>query len=518
MVKTHVSQQEHDQSSTFFGRSRWLLSITVLVILTLGIFFRLMRLTNPPLDVHGWRWLRSAITARGFYYEMSPNADPESRHQAIWIAESFTYLEPPITEGIVALSYWVAGGEYLWLSRIWTTLFWTIGGLALFLLAKRITSADGAVVALAYYMLLPYGNTETRAFLPEPLMVMFILLALYAAHRWVESSSWKWAVTTGVLAGMAILTKIFAIFPTSMAILLVCIESYGLRRMVKNPQVWLVALLSVLIPASYYVFPNFSAGSDYLGIWSLPYLQRLADITFYMGWLHTINTYFNLAVALIAVASMLLLEKRWRGLVLGLWIGYGLFGLSFPSLIWSHIYYNLPLVGITALSLAPAGKLLLAKIARQGFFWQILFTGVALVAVGYSIFMSRKAVVAYDFSAESQKWQDLGARLTGSSIIGLTDDYNMRMAYYGGKVIYPYMHYYDWKMAEMGGNEFDVTAENQEYFLDSVEGMEYFVITLFDEFERQPYLKNILYNQYPILMQSDWYIVFDLRHPLETTP
>jgi len=176
------------------------------------------------------------------------------------------------------------------------------------------------------------------------------------------------------------------------------------------------------------------------------------------------------------------------------------------------------LVGITALSLAPAGKLLLAKIARQGFFWQILFTGVALVAVGYSIFMSRKAVVAYDFSAESQKWQDLGARLTGSSIIGLTDDYNMRMAYYGGKVIYPYMHYYDWKMAEMGGNEFDVTAENQEYFLDSVEGMEYFVITLFDEFERQPYLKNILYNQYPILMQSDWYIVFDLRHPLETTP
>jgi 4-amino-4-deoxy-L-arabinose transferase-like glycosyltransferase len=133
-----------------------------------------MRYDNPPLDVHAWRWLRSAVTARGFYYEMSPSSDPEIRQKAIQISAAFPYSEPPLTEGIVALSYLVAGGEHLWISLIWTTLFWTIAGLALFLLARRITSVDGAVVALAYFMLLTFANTETRAFLPEPLMVMFI--------------------------------------------------------------------------------------------------------------------------------------------------------------------------------------------------------------------------------------------------------------------------------------------------------------------------------------------------------
>ncbi len=517
MAQNTSPQIEKEPPSSFFGRSRWLVSITVLVILVLGLGFRLMRFDNPPLDVHGWRWLRSAITARGFYYELSPNSDPEIKQQAILISAAFPYSEPPIMEGIVALSYVVAGGEQLWFSLIWTSLFWTIGGLALFLLAKKITSIDGAVVALAYFMLLPFGNTETRAFLPEPLMVMFIFLALYSSYRWAESLSWKWSIATGLLAGLAILTKIFAVFPLVPAIFLICLGSFGLRRLIKNPQAWLVLILSILIPASYYVFPDIQAGSNYLSTWSLPFLHRLLDITFYIGWLHMINANFNLAIVLIGIASISLLERRGRWLVLGLWIGYVLLGLSFPTLIASHIYYDLPLVGITAISLAPLGMLLLSKIAKQGFFWQALFISAALIAIGYSVFMSRKAIVAYDFRKEPQKWEELGALLPGR-VIGLTDDYNMRLAYFGNKVITGFMHYYDWAMVEMSGKEFDVNSPNQEFFQSKVKDYDYFVVTLLREFELQPYLKDILYDQYPIFIQSDWYVVFDLRHPLISTP
>src|SRR5512140_858440 len=116
---------------------------------------------------------------------MLPDADPKL-HQSLRGLD-----EPAITEGLVAISYLVAGGEYLWISRIWTTLFWVLGGLALFALVSRMTSEDGAVIALGYYLLLPFGSTTTRAFLPEPMMVMWILLALYAIYRWVESSTWK---------------------------------------------------------------------------------------------------------------------------------------------------------------------------------------------------------------------------------------------------------------------------------------------------------------------------------------
>jgi hypothetical protein len=42
---------------------------------------------------------------------------------------------------------------------------------------------------------------------------------------------------------------------------------------------------------------------------------------------------------------------------------------------------------------------------------------------------------------------------------------------------------------------------------------EFFVVTMFDELEKQPYLKKILYEQYPIFAEGDGYIIFDLRNP-----
>jgi len=66
---------------------------------------------------------------------------------------------------------------------------------------------------------------------------------------------------------------------------------------------------------------------------------------------------------------------------IGLWIGYGLLGAAVPELIDSHIYYDLPLVAIVAISLGPISALLLGKLSMQGRFWHILFLGVGLVAV-----------------------------------------------------------------------------------------------------------------------------------------
>jgi len=49
---------------------------------------------------------------------------------------------------------------------------------------------------------------------------------------------------------------------------------------------------------------------------------------------------YNLAVVLLAFASTFLLEKRWRAMCVGLWIGYGLLGVTVPELIYSHMYYS----------------------------------------------------------------------------------------------------------------------------------------------------------------------------------
>jgi hypothetical protein len=499
---------------SFFGRSNIFLISCLLFLVALGVGFRLMNLTNPPLEFHAWRVLRSASIARGMYYEMMPGADPEIRSLAVQLG-SFDRLEPNITERIVALTYLLVGGEHLWIARLYTTLFWMIGGAALFALAKRLTSKDGALVSLAWYLLLPFGNTVTRAFLPEPLMVMWILLALYAAYRWTEQHTWKWALSTGILSGMAVLTKAFAVFPLGCALVLILLATWGIKRLVRDVQIYAAGAIAFLIPALYYVFPQPAAGGSYLTGWTVPFLHMLTDVWFYISWFNKINANFNAVTVLTAAASILILEKRARALCLGLWIGYGLTGAFVPSLITSHLYYNLPLVPIMALSLAPIGALFLGRLAQQGRFWRVLFLGIALVGICYTVYLSRKVVVAQDFRAEPARWMELSGRIpTDGSVIGLTDDYNMRLRYYGWRGIAQYPHSYDQDMNRLAGHDFDENEENWEYFRDLTQGQDYFVITLFDELDKQPYLRDILYNRFPIYSQGDDYIIFDLRHPL----
>ena len=507
------TQLPESRPASFFGRSRLLTLAAVLLILGIGLGLRLMRLTNPPLDLHAWRQLRSASIARALYYQMSPDTDPVIRQKAIGLGK-YDQLEPNITETLVAYTYRLAGGVDLWIARLYTIFFWTFGGAALFALAWRMTSPDGAIVSLAYYLLLPFGILLSRSFLPEPLMVMLILFAVYAIYRWIETHTWKWALLSGLVSGAAVFAKVFAVFPLASVLVLVVLTEWGLRRFWKVPQVWVVAGLAALIPALYYIFPRPGAGSNYLEGWSLPYLHLLTDVTFYISWLNRLNSYFNIAILLAAAASIMLLEKRGRAICLGLWIGYVMTGFFVPSLITSHIYYNAPLIAVIAISLAPLGMLFFSRLAQQGRFWRIVFMGVALVALAYAAFLGRKPVVAEDYSGEPARWETLAKQLPAhSALVGLTDDYNMRLKYYGFTNIAQYPHSFDIDMHILAGGNFDENADNLNYFKKNTRGAQFFVITLLDQLDAQPYLKKILYNHYSIYAQGADYIIFDLRNP-----
>ena len=65
------------------------------------------------------------------YYQMMPEANPSTRRDAILFWHSTGQYEPSILERIVAYTYLATGGENLWIARIYTSLFWIIGGLAL---------------------------------------------------------------------------------------------------------------------------------------------------------------------------------------------------------------------------------------------------------------------------------------------------------------------------------------------------------------------------------------------------
>ena len=219
------------EPQTFFGRSRLFRIGTLAGLLVLGLAVRLINLTNPPLD-EGYRYLNSAIIARGMYYQMLPNADPTLRQKAIEMWKAAEAFEPPVFERIVAISYLFTGGEKLWLPRLYSILFWMLGGIGLYRLSCRIFNVDGALTALAFYVVLPIGVIVSRRFQPDPFMVMWIIFAALALDYWRERGTWKSGLLAGVICGIAVLIKVFAVFPVAvMATMIVLSSGRGWQRL-----------------------------------------------------------------------------------------------------------------------------------------------------------------------------------------------------------------------------------------------------------------------------------------------
>ena len=211
--------------------------LLVVLLLVMGLMLRLYDLTDPPIDFHSTRQLRGAIIARGMYYDMLPNPDPVLREQAIAFWGSTGQYEPSILEKITAYSYLLMREENWWIARIINSLFWIVGGIALYGLARRAASFTSALFALAYYVVLPFGVQASRSFQPDPGMFMWIILTIYFLYLSSEKPGWKWAVIAGLIGGMAILTKVIAVYIVGGAAIALVLYTLGIKRIWRNMQV-----------------------------------------------------------------------------------------------------------------------------------------------------------------------------------------------------------------------------------------------------------------------------------------
>jgi hypothetical protein len=82
--------------------NRYLLLTLIILVFAVGLGIRLYDLTDQPIDFHSTRQLRGALIARGMYYQMLPEADPDTREQAIAYGRSTGQYEPSVLEIIVA--------------------------------------------------------------------------------------------------------------------------------------------------------------------------------------------------------------------------------------------------------------------------------------------------------------------------------------------------------------------------------------------------------------------------------
>ncbi len=511
--------------STSFFPSRYLTLILILLF-GLGLGIRLYQLTNPPLDFHPTRQLLSAIKARGMYYQGRSDVPAVQRQFAVQEWKSKAEIEPEIVERLAALIYRFTG-EQIWIGRIDSSVFWIIGGIFLFLLLRDLVSFDGALIGTAFYLFLPWGVIASRSFQPDPLMVLFIILFWWALNRWGQSierqgsspsfffrSKTVWAICAGLSGGLAILVKFSAVFFVLGGGLGMLLGRLKIWQAVRHPQVWLMAILGALPGAAYLIYGTVFAG--FLGRQFdgrfIPSL--LVSPALYINWITTLNRVLGgAALALALLGAFFFRGRAARSFVIALWVAYLLYGLYFDYHIWSHDYYNLPLVPLAAVSLAALGDWFMVRLTEATSGSRALrIISVAILIFGlFAVIMeSRAALKSVDYRPQVRMWSEIGQKLgPDARVISLTEDYGSSLAYWGwlDSAVWPLSGDINYHSGLRGAqNDFE------ERFGNLTAKRDFFLVTAPAELEAQPLLKQRLEHD-PVYAQGAGYVIYDLRNP-----
>ncbi len=500
---------ENKPTTWFFG-NRYTLIAAIVLAFALGLGIRAYDLTDLPLDFAPNRQLFSALKARSLYYAMLPeSANVPAWQRELAAKQSTALIEPPVIEVITALSYRIFG-EYLWIARLYSLLFWVIAGVFLFLLARELASIEGAVLALLYYLFQPYGVIASRSFQPDPLMVAMIVVAAWALYRWRSVGTWKWALAAGLLVGAAVFVKNVAVFPLGLAALAIVFERG--RASLKDRQTWVVAAFSILPTAIYTLY------GLYAGFLASQFAMRFfpemwTTGAFYLRWLGQIDGVASLGAFSVALAGIFVAERRQRIFLGGLWLGYFAFGMTFAYHITTHDYYNLMLIPLVALSLAPATDAFIAraKSIQLGRVPRAVLATLILFIVAVQVWNAQVTLVREDWSPDAVFWAKLGEKLghENGPVLTIAQDYGFRLAYWGWQDVDPWYSTGDLELRALDNRAVDLSQR----LVDRIAGKRFLVVTQAKHFASQPTVRAYILQNYPIYARGKGYIIYDLAHP-----
>jgi 4-amino-4-deoxy-L-arabinose transferase-like glycosyltransferase len=483
--------------------------LALVLLLLLGSLFRLGLLGRPG-SVHD-RQYRSFLIARAMYLDASDEAADWRKHVARASSERQESLEPPLVEYLVSSVYRVIGRESWKVARIVTSGFWLLGGVLLFMLARRLHSAAAALFSTAYYLLVPTGVVLSLSFLPESLMIAMMLASLLAIVRFVERPTVPRWLLAGAVSAAAILIKPLVVPALLGAFAALMWSESRTWRALFSWQVLGFGLVSVLPSALYYGRGIFV--EDYLR-WKvdasfLPHL--LVARHFWEGWFGAGIAAVGVApLALAVLGGALLGDARRRALIAGLGAGYLAFCLLFNYFTSFVVYYHVQLIPIVALALGP----LLAGLTRRLFrsagarpAWAALAVAAALLAVA-SYLEARDRQVAPRFEGR-QLAAEIGELVEHSERVAhVAYVYGLPLEYHGE------LAGESWPRARKGwplasGDEVPSSVEQRLSRLGFEP--EYFVITNFREFlGHHDDLRSWLDEHGTVVAQTDSYLIYAL--------
>lgn len=492
-------------------KTRSLLSIQPWAIWAICLFIvsaavRLVNLNAPPLDFQPTRQLRNSLVARSVYYDRQTDADPRQRELAQSFRRAVGQYEPPIFETIVGSTFGLTGGESFAIPRLYGTLFWLASGLALFALCRRAASPAASLISLAFYLLLPFGVQASRSFQPDPLMTASFVIGMYFLYRWSEEQHWRWAILAAVFAGFAVLVKIVIVFLVAGGAIALVLTALG-RRFWRSAQVWTMVALMAAPASAYYLLAHPERSTEYFFAWTVELLRLITSVHFYADWLGFVGSLVGLTLLFLSLAGTALASPRFRWMLVGLWVGYFVYGLMLPFQMFTHSYYHLQLVPVVALGLVGVAEALISAVTGLSRGWKLAALLVLLAFAGYEAWAARSVLVAEDFSEAPQLWRGIGAAIPeDADVIALTQDYGFDLMYWGWRKVHL------WPLNTALSEARKDHRELMARFTELTAGNEYFLVTAFGQLDSQPGLAEALAG-YSVAAEGEGYILYDLNAP-----
>lgn len=517
---------------------------------------RLYNIDSAKLYFYPTRQYESFCIARHFYLESADSAPDWQGRIARINKNASEGKQPPVTEYLVSLLYRIAGRETHWAPSLISSAFWLIGGVFVFLIAQKYTTVVAAAIATAFYLLCPFGIVISRSFQPEPLMTMMFAAGIYTILNYYENQSPKRLLIMAVVSGLAILAKVNIIFPIWTAFITGGISKKGLRRTVFSKQHLGFTTIAIIPGFIYYSYLALFTDKLQMVAESVYAPQLLWDSFFWTGWLNQIASVVGFIPLATAVLGILLIrDKTVRSILIGLTVGYLVYALIFAYTTATHDYYQVQVLPIVALAMAPAIAFFLNHLQHKNtpLHRPAIMTALLLPIVIFGLLASIKTgafrsengdikpylASAYkcfglrpdylsqysdDYSDFIETAEKIGKAINHSDKTITLGGLALPLWYYGRYAGHRWPLHSHWPFPNAIGSigtgakwrkYRGLSAEEllQKHF--SVFSPEYFIVTNLEELQKQKTLKDFLYGKFPILVRENKYLIFDLTEPKE---
>jgi len=317
----------------------------LLAVLSLGLFCRIIKISQPFVDGWSWREADVAMIAENFYRHGFKVFSP----QINWggPAPGYVGTEFPLVPFIAALLY-VFFGVQDWIGRSVSVLFFAVSVPFLYLLVRKISNERSALCAAGIYTLAPLSIFASRAFMSDMASLSFSIAALYLFAEWLERApKAKLFIAMSVATSLAILVKLPAMI-IGLPLSYMAWEKYG-ARLVLRRELWIFAGVSLIFPLIWYVhaylmslvhFPYHFFGSG--GI-------QIEHLDWYLGILYETATSGLTPMVFAAMLAGIIVPPHAKfGRIFHWWLVALVVFIVVAGQGHRHPWYQLPLVPVAA--------------------------------------------------------------------------------------------------------------------------------------------------------------------------